>query len=52
MAAAFSSTLYMYNAIFSTKPENKLYRGVNSKSGMAALNALLCGHFIIHTFNT
>ena len=46
MAAAFSSTLYMYNAILSTfGSENKLCRVVNCKSGMAALNALVCGQF-------
>ena len=46
MAAAFSSTLYMYDAILSTfGSENKLCRVVNCKSGMAALNALVCGQF-------
>ena len=46
MAAAFSSTLYMYDAIRSTfGSENKLCRVVNCKSGMAALNALVCGQF-------
>ena len=37
----------MYNAILSTfGSENKLCRAVNCKSGMAALNALVCGQFI------
>ena len=49
MAAAFSSTLYMYNAILSTFGlENKLCRVVNCKSGMAGLNrredGLSCRH--------
>ena len=46
MAAAFSSTLYMYDAILSTfGSENKLCRVVSCKSGMAVLNALVCGQF-------
>ena len=48
MAAAFSSTLYMYDAILSTFGlENKLCRVVNCKSGMATLNALVCGQFLV-----
>ena len=36
----------MYDAILSTfGSENKLCRVVNCKSGMAALNALVCGQF-------